>query len=91
MNSAELYARARDLESLADDVEVAFDAVHAVAASPEWQCANAEDVRSAIAHYRRAAQTAAGNLRDEARRVRQRARDVEDREREKEHSLPVMN
>lgn len=89
MNSAELFARARSIEALADDVEVAFDTVRAVAASPDWQCANADDVRATITHYRGRAQAAAANLRDEAARVRQQARDAQERERES--ALPVMN
>lgn len=80
MTSAELYAKARDLDALADDVEVCVDAAWAVARSPEWECDNARDVRSALDGWRTAAQSAARNLRDEASRVRNEARRAADRE-----------
>ena len=82
MTSTELYAKARDLEALADDVEVSVDAAWVVARSPEWECANATDVRGALDQWRSAARSSARNLRDEASRVRGEARKAEDKEQE---------
>lgn len=82
MTSTELYAKAQSLESLADDVEGCVDAAKAVADSPDWECANATDVRGALGQWRSCARSAAQNLRDEAARVRNDARRAADRESE---------
>ncbi|ROS22932.1 hypothetical protein [Cellulomonas sp. PhB150] len=80
MTSTELYAKAHDLETLANDVEGCVDPAKTVASSPDWDCDNATDVRDALKHWRSAAQNAARNLRDEAARVRGEARKAENRE-----------
>lgn len=82
MGSAELFEKARQLDALADDVEVCVDTAKQVAASPEWECDNASDVRGAIGTWRSKAHAAARNLRDEASRVRGEARRAQTRERE---------
>lgn len=90
MNSAELYAKARKLDHLADRIETVMDAASSCASSPEWECANATDVRSKIADYRRAATRAASTIRTEAGTVRSQARTKHEQEqkakREKEHA-----
>jgi len=87
MTSAELYAKARDLEALADDVEDCVDTARTVASSESWDCDNARDVRDAIAHWRTKAHGAARNLRDEAARVRGDARRAADREEDARHRV----
>ncbi|WP_034620864.1 hypothetical protein [Cellulomonas sp. URHE0023] len=80
MTSTELYAKAKALDDLADDVESCIDPARTVASSPHWECDNATDVRDALRHWRTAAHSAARNLRDEASRVRGEARRAADRE-----------
>ncbi|GEK20194.1 hypothetical protein [Cellulomonas xylanilytica] len=70
MTSEDLYAKARDLDALAADVETCVDVAWGVPRTPEWDCANANDVRGALDQWRSAARTSAGNLREEASRVR---------------------
>lgn len=91
MSSTELYAKATDLEALAADVEVCVDAAKAVASSPDWECANATDVRGALAQWRSAAQGAAANLREEAARVRGEARRAADREEDEREASRRQN
>jgi len=82
MTSADLYEKARLLDALAADVEDCVDPAKTVASSPDWDCANADDVRSALSHWRGKAHGAARNLRDEAARVRSQAHKAADREEE---------
>lgn len=72
--SAELYEKARELDALADDVEVVCDDVHQAANHPQrWQSPNADEVRGALSSYRASARGAASAIRQEARDVRSRA------------------
>lgn len=80
MTSADLYAKARDLDALADDVETCVDVAWGVPRSPEWECANADDVRGALDQWRTAARSSARNLREEASRVRGEAGRAAERE-----------
>ncbi|WP_019135428.1 hypothetical protein [Cellulomonas massiliensis] len=80
MGSAELFEKARQLDALADDVEVVVDTAAKVAASPDWECDNATDVRGALGGWKGKARSAAANLRAEASRVRGDARRAEQRE-----------
>lgn len=73
--SDDLFARARALEALADDIEPVMDLAATCASSPEWECPNATDVRGTIGQYRRAATSAAHTLRQEAATVRSQARE----------------
>ncbi|GAA5164318.1 hypothetical protein [Ornithinimicrobium tianjinense] len=82
MTSEQLFARARQLETLADDVETVLDGVSATAASPLWDCPHADDVRGQVWTYRNAAQAAARDLRHRAGRVRADAWAAQARERE---------
>ncbi|MDC7120348.1 hypothetical protein OMK64_02230 [Cellulomonas fimi] len=84
MTSTELFAKAQALDALAADVEIAIDPAKSIADSPDWECANATDVRGALNGWRSAAQSAARNLRDEASRVRGEARRAEEREEQEE-------
>lgn len=82
MESTELFERARLLDALADDVETCVDTARQVASTPEWECANADDVRGALDLWRGRARTGAENLRAEASRVRGDARRAAEREQE---------
>lgn len=82
MTSEQLFARARQLETLADDVESVLDGVSTTAASPLWDCRHADDVRGQVRAHRRVAQAAARDLRDRAGRVRADAWAAQARERE---------
>ena len=81
MTSAELFAKARSLEALADDVETCLDAIRSVTTTSDWECDNATDVRAGVTHWRSVARTAAAHLREEAVRVRGNARTAEADER----------
>lgn len=74
MSSDELFAKARSLDALADEIEVVFDSASTVASSPNWHCDNATDVRGQISTYRKSAVSAAGTIREKAGTVRSQAR-----------------
>lgn len=80
--STQLLQRARKLSALADQVETVMDLANTCASSPAWECPNATDVRGTIAHYRRAASSAAAAMRQEAATARADARAAEREERE---------
>lgn len=80
--SAELYHQARQIETLADEVEVCLDAARQAASSSDWEGPNADDVRLGIEGWRSAASTAAGSLRTEAGVRRARAAVLAEEERE---------
>lgn len=78
--SHELFAKARDLEALADDVDTCVDSTKQAAAGPTWHCDNAEEVRGKLADFQRSARNAADGIRDEAGRVRRQASAAAERE-----------
>ena len=81
-HSDDLYAKAQQLRSLADDLEDSCDRANTAAAGQSWDCDNATEVREAIRGFRGAAQNAAEQIRAHAHVVEGQARTAADDERE---------
>ena len=80
MTSAELMARARQIELLAEEVDGCVDPSWSIARSPDWRCAHADQVRGDLDRWRAAARSSARGLREEASLLRAQARRAAERE-----------
>lgn len=78
--SHELYAKARKLDELADDVDTCVDPSKQAAAGSTWDCDNAEEVRGKLDGFQRSARSAADGIRDEAGNLRRQAHAAAERE-----------
>lgn len=87
-HSDELFHKAHQLNALANDVEVCCDKANTASQGSKWHCDNASEVREAIRGFRKSAQTAAENIRDEAARVKRKANAALEDEREKKKATP---
>lgn len=78
--SDDLFAKARQLDALADDVDTCVDAAKSAAVGSGWDCDNATEVRGQLATYQNNAHNAADGIRAEATSARHDAHAAERRE-----------
>lgn len=78
--SDELYAKARQLDALADDVDTCVDPAKNAAAGSTWHCDNATEVRGQLGTYQHSAHHAANGIRHHAGEVRKQAHAAAERE-----------